>query len=129
MESPVIMMMLTYWNLKMNNKPYINAKGHKVLEYLSPNTIVLDLHFIMTTGKRLTLGMPYLKLANKNIGEEIAAIRLLGFQDYEAILYLNVQDIKTNRCYNLSWNMEIDDEWWLWSLSDFETQTDIPMKD
>ena len=118
MESPVIMMMLTYWNLKMNNKPYINTKGHKVLEYISDDNIVLDLHFIMTTGKRLTRGMPYLKLANKNIGEDIAAIRLLGFQDYEGMIYLNVQDIKTNRCYNLTWNMEIDDDWWFWSLSD-----------
>jgi len=51
----------------MNNEPYINAKGHKVLDYLSPNTIVLDLHFIMTTGKRLTLGMPYtIFLRNSN---------------------------------------------------------------
>jgi len=116
-------MLLTYWNLKMNNEPYINAAGHLVLEYLSPNTIVLDLHFIMTTGKRLTVGMPYLKLANKNIGEDIAAIRLLGFQDYEGVIYLNVQEIKSNRCYNLIWNMEIDDDWWLWSLSDFETLT------
>ena len=121
MESPVIMMMLTYWNLKMNNKPYINTKGHKVLEYISDDNIVLDLHFIMTTGKRLTRGMPYLKLANKNIGEDIAAIRLLGFQDYEGMIYLNVQDIKTNRCYNLIWNMEIDDDWWFWSLSDMDS--------
>jgi len=123
MKSPVIMTLLTYWNLRMKNEPYINANGHKVLEFVSPDTIVLDLHFIMTTGKRLTVGMPYLKLANKNIGEEIAAIRLLGFQDYDGMVYLNVQDIKTNRCYNLAWNMEIDDDWWLWSLSDFETLT------
>lgn len=115
--------MMNYGNLKMSNKPYINAKGHKVLEYISPDTIVLDLPFIMTSGKRLTKGMPYLKLANKNIGEDIAAIRLLGFQDYEGMVYLNVQDIKTNRCYNLTWNMEIDDDWWFWSLSDFETMT------
>jgi len=54
----------------MNNEPYINAAGHLVLEYISDDTIVLDLHFIMTTGKRLTRGMPYLKLANKNIGED-----------------------------------------------------------
>ena len=121
MISPVIMMLLTYWNLKMSNKPYINANRHKVLEYISPDTIILDLHFIMTTGKRLTRGMPYLKLANKNIGEDIAAIRLLGFQDYEGMIYLNVQDIKTNRCYNLTWNMEIDDDWWFWSLSDMDS--------
>ena len=123
MKSPVIMMLLTYWNLRMKNEQYINDNGHKVLEYISPDTIVLDLPFIMTTGKRLTKGMPYLKLANKNIGEDIAAIRLLGFQDYEGMIYLNVQDIKTNRCYNLTWNMEIDDDWWFWSLADFETLT------
>lgn len=123
MKSPVITLMMNCWNWKMNNEPYINAKGHMVLEYLSPNTIVLDLHFIMTTGKRLTVGMPYLKLANKNIGEDIAAIRLLGFQDYEGMVYLNVQDIKTNRCYNLIWNMEIDDNWWFFALADFETLT------
>lgn len=125
MKSPVIMMLLTYWNLKMNNEPYINAKGHKVLEYLSNDTIVLDLPFIMTTGKRLTIGMPYMKLEKKVVGEEISAIRLLGFQDYQGMIYLNVQDIKTNRCYNLTWNMEIDDDWWFWSLADFETLTEI----
>lgn len=122
MKSPVIMMLLTYWNLKMNNEPYINAKGHKVLEYLSPNTIVLDLHFIMTTGKKLTVGMPYLKLANKNIGEDIAAIRLLSFQDYQGIIYLNVQDLKADKCYNLSYNLEINsDGMWFWSLADIDS--------
>lgn len=80
--------MMNYWNWIMNNEPYINAKGHKVLEYITPDTIILDFPFIMTTGKRLTRGMPYLKLANKNIGEDIAAIRLLGFQDYEGMIYL-----------------------------------------
>ena len=123
MKSPAIILMMNYWNWIMNNEPYINAKGHKVLEYITPDTIILDFPFIMTTGKRLTRGMPYLKLANKNIGEDIAAIRLLGFQDYEGMIYFNVQDVKTNRCYNLTWNMEIDDNWWFFALADFETLT------
>jgi len=123
MKSPVIMMMLTYWNLRMNNEPYINASGHLVLDYIAPDTIILDLPFIMTTDKRLTKGMPYLKVEKKVVGEEIAAIRLLNFQYYEGIIYLNVQDLKTNRCYNLSWNMEIDDDWWFWSLADIQTLT------
>ncbi len=125
MKSPVIMMLLTYWNLKMNNEPYINANGHKVLEFVSPDSIILDLPFIMTTGKRLTKGMPYLKVEKQIIGEDIAAIRLLGFQDYEGMIYLNVQDIKTNRCYNLTWNMEIDDDWWFWSLADYNYLLDV----
>lgn len=118
------MLVKTYWNSTMNNQPYINGEGHKVLEYLSNDTIVLDLPFIMTQGKRLTKGMPYLKVEKKTIGEDIAAIRLLNYQDYQGVIYLNVQDLKTNRCYNLSHNMEIDGDWWFWSLADFDTLTD-----
>jgi len=75
----------------MKNEPYINAKGHQVLKYISPDTITLDLPFIMTTGKRLVKNMAYLKVEKKVIGEEIAAIRLLNFQDYEGIIYLHVE--------------------------------------
>ena len=111
----------------MDNKPYINSAGRKVLEYLSPDTIVLNLPFIETQGKRLTKNMPYMKLEKKVVGNDIAAIRLLNYQDYEGVVYLNVQDLKTQRCYNISWNMEIDsDGWWLWSLADFETLTNLP---
>ncbi len=125
MKLPVIMMLLTYWNLRMNNEPYINAAGHLVLDYISPDTIILDLPFIMTTGKQLTKNMPYLKVEKKVVGEDVAAIRLLGFQDYHGIIYLNVQDLKTEKCYNLSWNMEIDDSnIWFWSLADMVTLTD-----
>ena len=123
MKSPAIMMLLDCWNWNMNNEPYINAKGHKVLEYISDDTIILDLPFIMTTGKRLTKDMPYMKLEKKVFGEDISTVRLLNFQDYEGVIYLNVQDLKTNRCYNISWNMEMDGDWWLWSLSDFENLT------
>jgi len=110
----------------MNNKTYINGAGHKVLEYLSADSIVLNLHFIMTQGKLLTKNMPYMKLEKRTIGEDIAAIRLLGFQDYQGIIYLNIQDLKKGKRYNLSWNMEMDnDNWWLWSLADFDTLTAI----
>lgn len=118
-------MIMTCWNSIMSNKSYINGAGHKVLEYLSPDTIVLNLPFIMTQGKRLTKGMPYLKVEKKTIGEDIAAIRLLNYQDYQGVIYLNLQDLKTNRCYNLSHNMEIDGDWWFWSLADFDTLTDL----
>jgi len=122
MTSQVIMMLLTCWNLTMKNEPYINAEGHQVLEYISPDTIVLNLDFIKTNGKRLTKGMPYLKVEKKIIGEDIAAIRLLNFQDYEGIIYLNVEDLKTGKCNNLTWNMDINDEgMWLWALTDMDS--------
>jgi len=124
MKSPAIILMMNCWNWIMNNEPYINAKGHKVLEYISDDTIVLDLPFIMTTGKRLTKGMPYLKVEKQIIGEDNAAIRLISFQQYEGIIYLNVEDLKTGKHYNLSYNLEIDsDGMWFWSLADYETLT------
>jgi len=110
----------------MESKSYTNSSGKKVLDYISSNTIVLDLPFIMTIGKRLTKEMPYMKLEKKVVGNDIAAIRLLNFQDYEGVVYLNVQDLQTNRCYNLSWNMEFDGDWYLWSLADLETLTPLP---
>ena len=118
--------MMTFLNLIMHNQPYINGEGHKVLEYLSNDTIVLKLPFIMTQGKRLTKGMPYLKVEKKTNGEDIAAIRLLNYQDYQGVIYLNVQDLKTNRRYNISHNMEIDGDWWFWSLADFDTLINKP---
>ena len=109
----------------MDNQPYINAAGRTILHYLSPDTIVLDLHFILTQGKKLIIGMPYLLLEKKVAGHDTAAIRLLNFQHYEGVVYLNVQDLKTNRCYNISHNMRIDGDWWLWSLADFDTLTEL----
>jgi len=112
----------------VESKSYTNNTGRKVLEYLSPDTIFLDTPFIMTQGKRLTKGMPYMKLEKRTIGEDIAAIRLLNYQDYEGVVYLNVQDLKTSKCYNLSWNMEYAADWWLWSLADIETITELSIK-
>ena len=73
--------------------------------------------------------MSYMKLEKRTVGNDIAAIRLLNFQDYGGIIYLNVNELKTNKCYNLTWNLEYDGDIWFWSLADFETLTDIPMKD
>lgn len=110
----------------MNNNTHINGEGHKVLEYLSPDTMVLDLPCIMTQGKQLTKNMPYLLLQKKVGGHDIDAIRLLNFQHHEGIIYINVQDLQTNRCFYLSRNLEMDGNWWFWALSGFETLTDLP---
>jgi hypothetical protein len=114
----------------MLSKPcYINSSGKKVLEYDSPDSMVLDYPFIMTQSKRLIKNMPYMKLEKSVSGTKPTAIRLLNFQDYEGVVYLNVQDLQTGKCYNLTWNLEYYGDWWLWSLADFNTLTDIPIKD
>ena len=37
-----------------------------------------------------------------------------------------IEELQTGKCYNLSWNMEIDDEWWFWSLADIDTIANLP---
>ena len=116
----------TTTDIQFNNQPYVNSAGRKILEYVSDDTIVLNLHFIMTKEKRLTRNMPYMLLEKRTGGHGTSAIRLLNYQHYEGVIYLNVQDLKTNRCFNLSWNMNYDGDWWLWSLADLETLTPLP---
>lgn len=100
---------------------YFSNSGRKVLEYLSSDTIKLDFPFILTEDKRLTKNLPYLKLERRTIGEDIAAIRLLNIQVDDGIVYLIVQDLNNNESHTLSWNLEYDGDYWLWSLADFET--------
>lgn len=106
----------------MNNQTYYNKSGKKVLEYISNNTVTLDLPFILTIDKRLTLNMPYMKLEKFLADTHVAAVRLLGVNDVNGVVYLDVQELETERKYTLSSNMEIDD-WWLWALADIETLT------
>jgi hypothetical protein len=99
----------------MCTKSYINSSGKKVLDYVTSDTIVVDLSFILTGSKKLTRNMPYMLLEGKP-----KAIRLLNFCDDDGIVYLNVQELITGRTYSLSWNMEIDGDLWLWALTDFD---------
>lgn len=107
----------------MNNKTYINSSGRKVLEYVQPVSIMLDLPHILTRDKILTINMPYLKLEKKIVGNEIVAIRLIDFEDEDRIVTLYVQELKSKKTYYLSANLDYDGEMWFWSLSDFDTLT------
>jgi hypothetical protein len=108
------------------SKTYINSSGRLVLEYDSPDSCFLALSFILTQSKRLIKNMPYMKLEKSVSGTKPTPIRLLNFQDYQGVVYLNVQELQTGKCYNLSWNLENDGDIWLWALSDFDTLLDLP---
>jgi hypothetical protein len=97
-------------------KKYTNSSGRQVLKYLAPDSIVLDLPFILTQGKTLTLNMPYMLQERTP-----KSIRLLDVRDADGIIYLNVQELPFGRTYDLSWNMEYDNGYWIWSLADFDT--------
>lgn len=106
------------------NKPYINSSGRKVLEYIPPVSIMLDLPHILTRDKILTINMPYLKIEKKVAGNDIAAVRLIDFEDKDGIVTLYVQELESKRTYYLSANMEYDDMWF-WLLADFDTLTNM----
>lgn len=106
------------------NKPYINSSGKKVLEYIPPVSIMLDLPHILTRDKILTINMPYLKIEKKVAGNDIAAVRLIDFEDKDGIVTLYVQELESKRTYYLSANMEYDDMWF-WLLADFDTLTNM----
>jgi len=108
-------------NLNIQPLPYINHAGRNVLEYVTSDTIVLDLPFIMTISKRLIKNMPYMKLEQKIAGNDIAAVRLLDFYDKDGIIYLIVQELVNDRTYTISANMGYDCDYWLWSLADIES--------
>jgi len=107
----------------MNVNEYINCSGRKVLQYFQQDSLMIDLPFILTKSKMLTRKMPYMLLEKKVTGEYIAAIRLVDFYEKNGIIYLDVQELLTDRTYTLSWNMEYLGDWWLWSLADYETLT------
>lgn len=104
-------------------QPFYNSYGKKILEFISPTEIVLDLPFIMTIGKRLSINFPYLKIERKLAGDDIDAIRLTNIEVRDNILQIYVQDLKSKKTYNLEWNMEYSGSYWMWSLTDFEMVT------
>ena len=109
----------------MEGKAYINTNGLKVLEYESPDSLILRLPFILTESQRLQKNGLYMKLEKTSTTTLSSAIRLLDFQDYQNEIYLNVEELATKRCYNLSWNLNYAGAYWLWSLADLSTLSDL----
>lgn len=93
-----------------------------ILQYVTPSTVVLDLPFILTLHKELTLGMPYLLLE----GNRTTAVKLLNVRDEDGYVFLNVQNLQTLKTFELSWDLNYTGSYWLWSLADYETLTTYP---
>lgn len=108
----------------MTNKSYINSSGKKVLEYYPPDSILLDLHFILTCDKQLKIGYPYVKIENW-LTDLPTGIRLLDVWDYDNNVYLKIQDLKTSRVDTISHNLEYCGDFWLWSLASYSYLTNL----
>jgi hypothetical protein len=95
------------------------------LQYVTPNTVVLNLTFILTLHKELTLGMPYLLLE----GNRSTAVKLLNVRDAQGFVYLIVQNLQTQKTFELSWDLNYTGSYWLWSLADYDTLMIVTPKD
>ena len=107
----------------MKDLEYINKSGRRVLKFFPPDSLLIDLHFILTKNKILTRHMPYLLLEKRISGNHIVAVRLIDFYEKDGIVLLDVQELSNNRTNTMSWNMENTGDLWLWSLADFENLT------
>ena len=100
-----------------DNKPFTPDP----LKYDQQDTFFLDRPFILTQNKTLVMGMPYMY----SEGRRSVAIRLLEvWLDYEfedEFVYLSLQELQTDRTFTVSWNLDYDGGYYLWSLADLES--------
>lgn len=112
------------------NQEIINPKfpRNKKLKYLSPDTIFLDFPFILSKNKKLKIGYPYLKIENWLADSHIQAVRLLDVWDNGNTVFLKIQDLQTSQTNTIASNLNYDDDFWLWSLADFDYLLDLAKK-
>ena len=58
-------------------------------------------------------------------GNRVAAVRLLKIWQEDHIIYLDVHELGSQKTFTLSWNLNYNGDYWLWSLADFETLTNL----
>lgn len=92
-----------------------SSQNSKV-QYISPLTVVVDLPFILSTERKLTVGSPYLYLE----GSHITAVKLLDVWDADKYVHVKIQDLKTGIITILQWSLDYSGKYWLWSLASFE---------
>lgn len=82
------------------------------LEYISHDKVRLDLPFILTENKTLVIGMPYLLIEEYDID----AIRLMRVWDKDGYVYLKIENLQTKHVGVISWLIDYDGDYWIWSL-------------
>ena len=103
----------------MNDKDNINPDA-QISDHR--DTFMLDRPFILTTDKTLVTGMPYLYIE----GNRTAAVKLVKTWVEDNIIYLNVAELKSPKTFTLSWNLGYSGQYYLWSLADYDTLTNLP---
>ena len=101
----------------MSSKPQHNPLSPtSKIEYISPCTVTVNLPFILTTDRKLTIGLPYLYLE----GSHISAVNVLDVWDADKYVNIKIQDLKTGQITTLQWSQDYLETYWLWSLTSFD---------
>jgi len=103
-----------------NQQTDTKQRNSNVLQYLSKHTIRLELPFILTEKKILTLGGLYIKIENWLADSKTEPIRLLEVWLDDNIVYLKVQNIINLKISTLDWNLDSSIDYWLWSIADID---------
>lgn len=104
----------------MMDKNTSNITFHKKLHHLTGQTYELDLPFILTKGKLLKIGMPYLYLEKLTAGNSIKAVRLIKIWEESDTVFLLIQDIVSQKKIVISFSLTYDGNFWLWSLTSLD---------
>lgn len=103
--------------LDMSNNLKLDAlSATSKVAYISPCTAVVDLPFILSTDRKLTIGSPYLYLE----GSHITAVNLLDVWDTDKYVHVKIQDLMTGKISILQWSRDYSGKYWLWSLASLE---------
>ena len=81
------------------------------------DTFTLDRSFILTQDKTLKIGMPYMLME----GNRTKAIRLLDIEIVQGTAYLKVAELDSQKTFTLSWNLDYQGSYYLWTIADLPT--------
>ncbi len=115
--------------MKQSQQISLSVHTHEpVLIYLSLEKVFLNLPFILTKGKILQVGLPYMKSEKFLADTKFEAVRLLDVWDFYGMVYVKLQSLTTLKIDILIWNLQCTSGSYLWSLADLFTITQLSNK-
>jgi len=87
------------------------------MKHAHKDTFVLDRPFVLTQGKNLVTGMPYMY----SEGNRTAAVRLVKTWVEDNIIYLIVEELNSSKTFTHSWNLDYQGSYFLWTIADLPT--------
>lgn len=85
------------------------------------DTFILDRPFILTQGKNLVTGMPYMYIE----GNRTAAVRLQKVWKEDDVICLDVEELNSPKTFTLTWSLNYTGSYYLWTIADLPTLMNV----